>query len=373
MKTFRGIGLMSGTSLDGVDLAYCSFSENQDGSWNHEFLKTGTVPYSNEWRERLMNVQKTSAEIYAQTDSEYGALLGSIVKNFITTHQIEPDFVASHGHTIFHQPERQFTAQIGDGETMAANLPCPLVTNFRSRDLALGGQGAPLVPFGEKLLFPNASLFLNLGGFSNITADGKAYDVSPCNLPLNQIAREYDPKLEYDPNGDLARAGRCDKSLLEKLNALSYYSEPPPKSLGREWLEEHFFPILNEEKQLSPKDLLCTLNHHIASQIGRAVEDSALRNTEILITGGGFKNTFLAELLETELKKFGITFHPENNDQLIEYKEALIFAFLGLHTLLGRANILPSTTGSIRSSVSGSIHFPDIEKSKNGHPLRQFY
>ncbi|HLS27211.1 MAG TPA: anhydro-N-acetylmuramic acid kinase [Opitutales bacterium] len=370
MKTFRGIGLMSGTSLDGLDLAYCSFSENSDGSWNYEFLETETVSYSKEWRDRLATVQTASAEVYAQTDAEYGELLGSILNDFIHVRKIDPDFAASHGHTIFHQPEKKFTAQIGDGETMAAHLPCPLVTNFRSRDLALGGQGAPLVPFGEKHLFPDCQLFLNLGGFANIAFRGIAYDVSPCNFALNQIVREHDSQLEFDPDGKIARSGSCNQAVLTKLNALPYYAEPPPKSLGREWFEEHFLPILREEQTLSAPDLLSTLTHHIASQIERAVAATEPRNTEILITGGGFKNKFLAELLKEKLQKFGITFYSGNTEQLVDYKEALIFAFLGLHTLLARTNILASATGAIRPSVSGSIHLPDL--IKNGHPLLPF-
>lgn len=349
---------MSGTSLDGVDIAYCQFATDDGDTWTYQILKAVTRSYSKEWRQRLEILQKASAADYARTNVEYGHLLGSLLKDFIESHNLVPEFVVSHGHTIFHQPTNGFTAQVGDGETMAVSLPCPLITNLRNKDVALGGQGAPLVPFGEKHLFPNTRLFLNLGGFSNLTFDSSALDVSPCNFALNWVARRVDPMLEYDPDGRNAREGNLVPQLLEELDSLDYYRQSGPKSLGREWFEQHFLPVLAAPAQKAPKDALHTLCVHIARQVVRAIEGSGVRDTEIIVTGGGLRNVFLAELLEKELSALGIAFSTKTSSYLIDYKEALIFAFLGLQVLRGCHNTLSSATGAREPSPSGSIHLP---------------
>jgi anhydro-N-acetylmuramic acid kinase len=358
MNTYHGIGLMSGTSLDGVDIAFCQFVIDRSGVWSYQIEKAVTRAYPEEWRRRLATVQDESAEIYARTDVEYGHHLGALLQDFIASHNLSPQFVASHGHTIFHQPGARFTGQIGDGETMAAYLPCPLVTNFRNKDVALGGQGAPLVPFGEEHLFPDTRLFLNLGGFSNLSHDGAALDVSPCNFALNWAVRELDPSLEFDPDGQNAREGKLLPDLLKKLNALDYYHRPAPKSLGREWFEEHFLPLLTEPARTAPRDVLHTLCEHIAEQIFRAAEATKIRDAAIIVTGGGSNNRFLADLLEEKLGRLGITFSDATSAYMIDYKEALIFAFLGLHVLVGRSNTLPKATGARAPSPAGSIHLP---------------
>lgn len=358
MNTYCGIGLMSGTSLDGIDLAYCQFRFDQSKAWSYQILDANTFAYPPGWRKRLAGAQAGSAEAYARTDMEYGHFLGSRLQDFISSRRIAPDYVASHGHTIFHQPETGFTAQIGDGETISAYLACPLVSNFRNKDVALKGQGAPLVPFGEKHLFPGCRLFLNLGGFSNLTADGSAFDVSPCNFALNWAVKRLDPALDFDPDGQFARAGTLHSRLFRRLEALEYYDRPPPKSLGREWFEECFLPVLTAEKEVAPQDLLCTLCHHIASQISRAIAASGIRDTTIIVTGGGARNRFLAELLDEGLRQHRVSFEVDIGTNLIDYKEALIFAFLGLQVLLGRPNILPEVTGATRGAVAGSIHLP---------------
>lgn len=349
---------MSGTSLDGVDLAYCQFAVEGTEAWSYQIQKAVTRSYSPEWRRRLETLQDENAETFARTHIEYGHLLGSLLEDFIGSNNLKSQFVASHGHTIFHQPEEKFTAQIGDGETMATYLPCPLVTNLRCKDVALGGQGAPLVPFGEKHLFADTRLFLNLGGFSNLTFDGAALDVSPCNFALNWVVRQMNPDLEYDQDGLVAREGKLLPELLEKLNALEYYHRPLPKSLGREWFEQNFLPLLLEPTKRTPKDLLHTLAVHIADQIFRAVEASGIRDSEIIVTGGGARNRFLADLLEERLAKLNVRFSTGTSSYLIDYKEAMIFAFLGLFTLTGRANTLQTATGARSPSPAGSIHLP---------------
>lgn len=351
-----GIGVMSGTSLDGIDLVHCRFRESADSAWSHDITRAETRDYTEEWRERLANAHTLDAERYARLDAEYGHLLGEAIREFAQTCPGAPAFAACHGHTIFHRPEWGFTAQIGDGETISSHIGFPLVCSFRNKDIALGGQGAPLVPFGEKHLFPACRLFLNLGGFSNLTADDIAFDVSPCNFALNWAARRADPDLACDRDGRLAREGKCNHALVEKLNALDYYHRPAPKSLGREWFETEFQPPL-EEASIPPADLLRTLCRHIAVQIRRAVEQQNVRDTGILITGGGARNVFLIECIGAELALLGVSARPASQE-LIDYKEALIFAFLGLQTLLGRPNILTSVTGARSAAVAGSIHLP---------------
>jgi anhydro-N-acetylmuramic acid kinase len=368
MSVYHGIGLMSGTSLDGVDIAYCQFTADKSGTWSYQILKAVTRSYPSEWQERLATLQEASAEVFARTHVEYGHYLGSLLQDFIESHNLTPEFVASHGHTIFHQPEQRFTAQIGDGETMATYLTCPLVTNLRNKDVALDGQGAPLVPFGEKHLFATSRLFLNLGGFSNLTFDGAALDISPCNFALNWVVKQHDASLDYDPDGQLAREGQLLPDLLEKLDSLEYYHRPPPKSLGREWFEEHFLPLLTRPTQKSPHDVLHTLCVHIARQVLRAVEAMDVHDTAITVTGGGSRNRFLADLLEKNLAVRQVTFSTLTNTYLIDYKEALIFAFLGLQVLAGRPNTLPTATGARQPCPSGSIHLP-VDASK--YPLFQ--
>ena len=357
-NAYHGIGVMSGTSLDGVDLAHCQFRIGPDHSWKYEILNAVSVDYTPEWADRLASLHLADAVEYARADVEYGRLLGELVRDFLRTHGIQPDFVASHGHTIFHQPENGFTAQIGDGETLSAWLDCPVVTNFRNKDVANGGQGAPLVPFGEKHLFPGTRLFLNLGGFANIAGEEGAFDVSPCNFALNAVARLAGHS--YDAGGALARSGKCLDDLFDRLNQLPFYQQPPPKSLGREWYERECEPLLQNTRQ-RPEDLAHTCCRHIARQVGRAVDALGVRDTRMLITGGGTHNLFLMERLTEELSARGVTEMEDAGSFLIDFKEALVFAFLGLHTLLGRTNILPSATGATRPVLAGSIHLPANE------------
>ncbi len=355
MNEYHGIGVMSGTSLDGVDIAHCVFHREPDETWRYEILHAAAVEYSPEWVDRLANLHNAGAAEYARTNVEFGHHLGRLIKDFLETNGLAPDFAACHGHTIFHQPERGFTAQIGDGETLSAHLECPVVTNFRNKDVAAGGQGAPLVPFGEKHLFPGTGLFLNLGGFANITGGGAAFDISPCNFALNAVARLTGQT--YDADGNLARRGELLPDLLERLNQRPFYQQPPPKSLGREWYEREFEPLLRSADG-KPEDLAHTCCRHIAFQIGRAVDTLGVRDTRILITGGGARNRFLMERLEEELRARNVVPEGDAGPFVIDFKEALIFAFLGLRTLQGLTNILPSATGAVRPVVGGSIHLP---------------
>ena len=351
-NVYRVIGLMSGTSLDGVDLASCVFTLN-DNSWSYRIDVAETFPYPEEWTSLLPTLMKTDAFTYAKANSDLGYYLGNLIRAFILSNRLEADFVASHGHTVFHQPGIGLTTQIGSGAAMAAMCGLPVVCDFRSTDVAHGGQGAPLVPVGDALLFSDYAFCLNLGGFSNISYDVEgrriAYDVCPVNTVLNQLARRLGK--EYDQDGLIGRSGSIDMSLLEKLNALPYYGMKPPKSLGFEWCDEYIWPMMNEAG-LSEPDLMRTYIEHIVIQLSRSVVDFI--SGKILITGGGAKNKFLRERLAAQ-SKHKLVFP---SDFMIDYKEALIFSFLGVLRIRGEVNCLSSVTGASRDSVGGAIYLP---------------
>lgn len=360
MGRYQGIGLMSGTSLDGIDLAYCTFSET-DAGWELELGIAETVPMEEQWYARLKCLDTADARTYARTDVYWGHYLGRVVQGFVKRHGLRPQFVASHGQTIFHQPQKNYTAQIGDGESMVTYLDCPLVTNFRNGDVALGGQGAPLVPFAERLLFPGHELFLNLGGFANLSApDGAggvlAFDVTVCNMGLNWLCRNLDPPLPYDPDGQLARSGRVDTALLEALDGLAYFGQAPPKSLGTEWFEAEVLPLLAADG-LPVADRLRTLTEHVARRTAADLSAPELSGKSLMVTGGGARNGFLVERLADCLKPRGISL-AQVPEALVDFKEAVVFAFLGLQTLLGRPNVLASVTGARLDHLGGSIHLP---------------
>lgn len=365
---YEGIGLMSGTSMDGIDLAYCRFTDrptseaphrNQPNNWSYEILKATTLPFSPDWKQRLKALDTQSAMVFARTNVDFGHFLGCRVRAFMQSDELKPQFIASHGQTIYHQPENRFTTQIGDGETMASYLRVPLVTQFRTKDIALGGQGAPLVPFGERLLFPSGMLFLNLGGIANLTCGDLAFDVCACNMALNWMAERLSPELAYDPDGQHAASGEIIPVLLESLEAIPWYQSPPPKSLGKEWFESIIQPLLERENK-PWKDKLATYSEHIANRIVHAlsVHASASTQTQLLISGGGVHNMHLIRSIQNKLGEAGLPIHFKTDAMLTDYKEAMIFAFLGLQTLLGRPNTLTSVTGAHQPCIGGSIHLP---------------
>jgi anhydro-N-acetylmuramic acid kinase len=346
---YYAIGLMSGTSLDGLDMAYCHFRRD-DGKWFFRILAAETAPYPPEWKRRLAGAETASALEYAKTHVEFGHLMGRLVRDFVERRQLTVDFIASHGQTIFHQPEIGFTAQIGDGNALAAETALPVICDFRTLDVALGGQGAPLVPVGDNALFHEYDFCLNLGGFSNIsfqeTGIRVAFDISPCNMALNELAGELG--LDHDPDGANARSGKVDGTLLDALNSLDFYHRTGPKSLGREWYLGHFRPLI-EAVHISVPDKLCTVTEHIAYQVAGAV--AAKPPGKIIVTGGGAFNVFLIERMQAQTHHAVIV--PD--ELLINYKEALIFAFLGVLRMRQEINCLPAVTGARQACSGGSI------------------
>jgi anhydro-N-acetylmuramic acid kinase len=282
-------------------------------------------------------------------NAEYGFYLGKLVRNFINVHELKNiDLIASHGHTVFHQPQKKFTLQIGDGRAIKLETGLPVIYDFRAQDVLMDGNGAPLVPIGDELLFSQYDACINLGGFSNISFKSNnkriAFDIVPVNIVLNKLAKEFNK--DYDENGDLAKTGTIDEKLLTRLSSLHFYREGHPKSLGVEWCNENIFTNFENIKTI---DLLATFTEHIAQQISHVINDHTLE--KILFTGGGTYNTYLIEKIKAKTKAKIII--PEK--QIIDYKEALIFAFMGVLKLNNEVNVLASATGSYRDHSSGVI------------------
>jgi anhydro-N-acetylmuramic acid kinase len=341
--------------MDGVDVAWCSFTETNN-RWQSHILKAITYEYDAGWISRLNGLHKASAEEYARVHSMYGAYLGDLVKRFREEfHAGEVDFISSHGHTVFHQPSAHFTAQIGEGAALAARSGCTVVCDFRTGDVAHGGQGAPLVPIGDQILFGEYTFCLNLGGIANISYSKSgqriAYDVCPCNILMNPVALRTG--IPFDRDGKLAATGTIREDLLQELNNLSFYDRPLPKSLGREDMESMFIPAVNRY-DYSPADLLCTLAEHAAMQIERATAEAGLENAGMLCSGGGTLNTFLIDRVRRRNGAEVIV--PDAS--VIHYKEALVFAFLGVLRMRGEANCLSTVTGASKNVSGGCIYLP---------------
>lgn len=351
-KSFEVIGLMSGTSLDGVDLAYCVF--HHQVSWEYEIIHATTIDYPKAWKQRLQQAGTLSGEALALLNVEYGHYLGAILQDFIQTINRKPQFISSHGHTVFHQPEKKFTLQIGDGAAMAALTRIPVVNQFRNMDVALGGQGAPLVPIGDALLFRDYDICLNLGGIANLSYEQhqqrKAYDISVCNMALNTLAASFGQF--YDKDGDTARSGKMSENLYKQLNALDYYKQSFPKSLGMEWFDTFFAPII-EKNDDRVEDQLYTICKHIAHQIARVV--NPLQQKNMFVTGGGAWNTFLIDCIKEAVNVAVVI--PDAH--IVNYKESLIFAFLGVLRMMHLPNCLHSVTGAARDHAGGAVYWAE--------------
>lgn len=351
------IGLMSGTSLDGLDICYVEF-KYKNGKWEYRILMAEDEPYSDELKHKLATAQKMSALDYALLDSDYGIYLGERVKAFMERNHAEPHYIASHGSTVFHQPAIRFTTQIGSGAGIAAESGVDCICDFRTTDVALHGQGAPLVPIGDRNLFGDFDYCLNLGGFSNISsesfkteADGRkvatriAYDISPVNYVMNYYTRQIG--LEYDKDGEMAAHGNVCVLLLENLNNLPFYTLNGPKSLGREWVEGEVIPLI-DSYDLSMEDKLCTFCEHVAMQITRHIKGG-----KVLLTGGGALNKFLVERMQVNAPQ--CVYHIPDK-QTINFKEALIFAFLGALYVADMPNCMSSVTGAVYNCIGGALY-----------------
>ena len=344
------LGVMSGTSLDGIDIAYIQFTYAKQ--WEFDIICAETVPYPSDWFQKLKKSSSLSLVEINDLDEVYTEFLAEVIQQFIQKKNIHSlDAVCSHGHTVLHQPENKLTIQIGNLPKLASLLKQKVVCDFRVQDVQLGGQGAPLVPIGDKTLFSDFDFCLNLGGFANISLEKNnsriAYDICAVNTVLNEYASQLN--FPYDKDGEIARNNQPHTELLSALNKLPFFQEIPPKSLGIEWVNSTVLPLI-EKFKLSPQVVIATFTEHIALQLASNLEADA--GKKVLITGGGTYNKYLIELLQ---KKTKIELMLPSTE-LVEYKEALIFGLLGVLKLEGKINTLASVTGASVDHSAGEIY-----------------
>ena len=361
-KIYHVLGLMSGSSLDGLDIAHCMFQVSTEGKFavnDWEIIDGTTIPYAEEWVERLEDLPSGTALDLAKADGQFGQYLGTLVKAYITESEELFDFIASHGHTIFHYPQEGFTTQIGSGAAIAATTGLDTICDFRSVDIALGGQGAPVVGIADKYLFSEYELLLNLGGICNLTkqygSDHYSFDISVCNQVLNALSASLGKP--YDDKGEFARSGRSIKQLLNQVNLLPYFKQSAPKSLDNQWVAQNLTkPFL--DSYLEPEDLLATAVEHIAMQIANAIkaiqEEDYFKTPKMMITGGGAFNDFLVSRIQFHCTDLCDIVLPEEN--IIKYKEALLMGLMGVLRVLDEPNCLPIFTGATDPNMGGAIY-----------------
>jgi anhydro-N-acetylmuramic acid kinase len=345
---FNVLGLMSGTSLDGMDAAVVQFSKDPEIEWKLLYFKC--IPYPDSLRISIEAAYE-NAHLSATASTAFAAWTTEIVRAIQNDFDGTIDLVASHGQTIFHKPDQKLTFQAGCLPEITTATGLPLVTNFRVQDVLLGGHGAPLVPFGDHKLFGSYDAALNLGGFANCSIGAPllsngisaAFDICPLNRVLNAFANELGHK--YDKDGIFARQGRINPWVLDQLNSLPFYDLPAPKSLGQEWIDNAFIQYVDV---LAPKDALATCVQHMADQISMH-----LKGRRTLVTGGGAFNTTLLQAIEANGVAIVL---PEKT--IIEAKEAIVFALLGYERFMGNVNVIGTTTGSGIWHSSGTVFHP---------------
>lgn len=352
---------MSGSSLDGLDIAFVQLTEVR-GDWSFELLNSDCVPYNDDWLQRLMNATSLNGYDLMLLHTDYGRYLGEQVKAFVQRNALEHSvyFIASHGHTVFHAPEKRMTFQLGEGAALAAAAGYPVINDLRTADVALGGQGAPIVPIGDRLLFKENDCWLNLGGIANVTIKKEesfvAFDVCPCNQVLNALIRPEGKA--FDEDGKLASGGNVIPALLEQLDRLGYYHKQAPKSLANTFSVEEVMPIFNQYEASIP-DKLCTAVAHIATQISKSISGAKNNAGQLLVTGGGALNGFMMEKISKALSAQNIqTAIPER--KVIEFKEAIAMALIGTLRWREEENVMASVTGASANSINGAIWLPSV-------------
>lgn len=365
-KNYKVIGLMSGSSLDGVDIAFCHFEvEKREEElivhdWSLQVAET--IAFPERWYNRLFNLPTQNALTFAKTHTYFGHFLGECVLDFVKNHEVAPDLIASHGHTIFHEPQNRMTIQVGDGAAMAATTGYTVVNNFRNQDIAINGEGAPVAPIVDKYLFAGHDFYLNLGGIANITGrlpdKVVAFDICPVNQLLNTLANQI--QLEYDEGGRVAAKGVIDDKLLTALNQASFYQQPYPKSLDNNWVNEHLFSSIENEVEKVPAQLRTSVEH-IAIQIAQSIqqiikqENFQKESYSLFPTGGGVFNTFLMERIKEHCANSSVqVVIPE--EPIIQFKEAILMAWMGVMRMEEVPNVLQTVTGAKRDTVGGAVH-----------------
>ncbi len=363
--TYKALGLMSGSSLDGLDLAYCemTFAENGALSGWH-LIAADTMPFSAAWKKKLVELPTGTALELAEAHATFGEYLGDLINGFLEENRLVPDFIASHGHTIFHYPDKRFTTQIGDGAAISARTGRVVIDNFRAQDIALGGQGAPLAPLADRVLFNEYDFCLNIGGIANLTfkADGGryvAYDIGGANQVLNALVQTIG--LAYDDRGKLAAGGKLDTALKNKADALPYFSQPYPKSLGNDWVRREHIPVFLESEALL-EDKLHTACIQIAGQIAthlaQTLEREGVQRSryKLLATGGGAMNDFLMDCIRETCSGLKVDVVVPDA-RIIGFKEAILMALMGALRMMGLPNCIASVTGAQQDAVSGAVHW----------------
>lgn len=363
-KVYHAIGLMSGSSLDGLDVGYCRFEIGQPFQvLDWKLLKTDCLPFGPEWEKKLKGAAALSAPALAQLHTAFGHCLGQLLDDFFEKNGIqgtEIDLIASHGHTVFHEPAKGYTLQIGDGAALAAATGCKVVCDFRSSDVALGGQGAPLAPMADKMLFPGFDFYLNLGGIANITcnANGRfvAFDITGANQVLNALAQTLG--YDFDENGHLASAGSLEETLFAQLNSLPFLALPYPKSLSNQWVQENPLKIC-QNSSANLHDKLYTTCRHVAFQLKNSIaqiidrEGIEKKNYSLLATGGGVFNGFLMECIRAEIGNVEVEIPALEH---VKFKEACLMALLGVMRMEGIPNCISSVTGARKDAVGGAVY-----------------
>lgn len=343
---------MSGTSMDGLDIAYSHFT-NHNQRWKYSIKAASTIKYPKTWMKKLASAHKLSGQDFITLDMEYGAFLGEACKQFIKQHRLKVDFIASHGHTIFHQPRQRITYQIGNGNALYARCGIPVIYDFRNLDVQLGGEGAPLVPIGDRLLFDEYDVCLNLGGIANLSMEKEegriAYDVCFMNMGLNYLAEKAGKP--FDQGGRIASRGTINSRMAAKLNKEYSMMRTKRPSLSREIFENRIKPIL-ETTGISIEDKLCTFTDSSAREIASAIV-SGKKNAKVLCTGGGTFNAFFVSCLLEHCGDGAGLIIPE--EDVVKYKEALVFSFLGVLRFQRQVNCLKSVTGASRDSSCGVV------------------
>jgi anhydro-N-acetylmuramic acid kinase len=364
MEKYKAVGLMSGSSLDGLDIAYCEFTLDE-GIWRFKILKTDVIEYPDEWTQEIKRLPVSSGKTLWEVHAALGNYFGERVNAFISQNNLHEkiDLVSSHGHTIFHFPEKKFTTQIGDGSAIAARTNLPVICDFRSADIADGGQGTPIVPIGDKFLFTNYRFCLNIGGIANMSCKTDndsiiAFDICAANQVINSLANRLGKP--FDEGGELASIGKVNPELLKVLDQLEFYQLVYPKSLDNSFSREVILPLL-EEFDISQIDKLCTYTEHVAVQIAAHVQMIGKKekiqfeeHEKMLVTGGGAFNHFLIKRI-TELSHVDISV-PDN--ELVKFKEAVVIAFMGVLRMRNEVNVLKSVTGAARDSIGGAVYRP---------------
>ncbi|NKI32806.1 anhydro-N-acetylmuramic acid kinase [Croceivirga thetidis] len=357
MNNYKVLGMMSGTSLDGLDMALCHLWKDGD-KWDFEIKTAKTITYPEWLYGFLADAVNLSSQAHDTLHETFGTWSGEEAKQFIIEKNLEVDFIASHGHTSHHRPNLGLTFQLGEGQHLANASGHKVICDFRTKDVKLGGEGAPLVPIGDELLLSEYDFCLNLGGISNMSFkkndERKAFDIGLANMPLNYITKKIN--LPYDEDGKLAKKGNLDNGLLSALNALAYYKLPYPKSTGYEWFKLEVAPLI--EKSSAPiNDLLHTFIEHNCFQIKEAIKkEKTTKNSKMLVTGGGALNSYYVSVLKRHLEGLVEVVIPPK--KFIEYKEALVFSLMGTLRELNEINVLKSVTGAKEDSCSGEIFLP---------------